>query len=650
MSYVTNVFRRGGRYYFRTRVPKRLRACIGRLELWRSLKTSDLQEARRRASCVVLLTDDLWKAFERLMTSSSSMPSPDQIQLMIDHWLKVELDRDASLRRKTEFDREGAWFPGVIMERTPDGVPEKVVEYLDEAQIRAVDTGARAPITSPQYLLTDVNEVHLERGQRHKVFQDSVARFERGDTSIAARHAAELFEHHGFRVDLDSDEFDIAARMMVRAHQELLVGTQRRDVAMWRPYLDNDPLEDLVRGLGERAANLSPPAKANKTAAANVSRRARLPFSVAAKEAISEMARTDDFKIKRVDDYENAASSFVDWCGHDPLLGEVTAEDAGDYQVALGQYPTNAKKRAPYRSLPSFEDRRARAVEIGELNLLGPVTINGKYLTPLRRIFDWHAKAGSGLANPFIGIEVRKPRQADPRTRRRSFSTTELQRLFDLPVFTGAEADAGSGLARSGSIRVSDWRYWVPLICVFSGMRLNEACGLALSDIKVEQGIAFFHVRDETEGQSIKAEASRRKVPIHADLLSLGILDQVRQWRDAGRVRLFDELKPDSKGYFSHKPSKRLNALIERIVDADPDEPGKLVFHSTRHTVATRLRAANVRKDVSEAIVGHEGTDTHSGYGTSDIPTLKDAVDRIVYPGLDLSKVRLTSLTRSISQ
>ena len=124
----------------------------------------------------------------------------------------------------------------------------------------------------------------------------------------------------------------------------------------------------------------------------------------------------------------------------------------------------------------------------------------------------------------------------------------------------------------------------------------------------------------------------------------------MRQWRDAGRVRLFDELKPDSKGYFSHKPSKRLNALIERIVDADPDEPGKLVFHSTRHTVATRLRAANVRKDVSEAIVGHEGTDTHSGYGTSDIPTLKDAVDRIVYPGLDLSKVRLTSLTRSISQ
>lgn len=169
-------------------------------------------------------------------------------------------------------------------------------------------------------------------------------------------------------------------------------------------------------------------------------------------------------------------------------MGDVTAEHAGDYQVALGQYPTNARKRAAYRQLPTFEQRRAKAVAIGETSLLGPVTINGKYLTPLRRIFDWHAKAGSGLTNPFAGIEARKPRQADPRKKRRGFSTTELQRLFDLPVFTGAEADTGSGVTRPGSIRVSDWRYWVPLICVFTGMRLNEACGLALADIKVEQG------------------------------------------------------------------------------------------------------------------------------------------------------------------
>jgi hypothetical protein len=47
-----------------------------------------------------------------------------------------------------------------------------------------------------------------------------------------------------------------------------------------------------------------------------------------------------------------------------------------------------------------------------------------------------------------------------------------------------------------------------------------------------------------------------------------------------------------------------------------------------------------VRKDVSEEIIGHESKDTHSGYGKFDIPTLKGAVDKIVYPGLDLSRLK----------
>ncbi|MDQ8027132.1 MAG: hypothetical protein REJ23_00275, partial [Brevundimonas sp.] len=99
-------------------------------------------------------------------------------------------------------------------------------------------------------------------------------------------------------------------------------------------------------------------------------------------------------------------------------------------------------------------------------------------------------------------------------------------------------------------------------------------------------------------------------------------------------------LKLDSNGYYSDAPSKFFAKVIARIVDQDPDEPGKLVFHSTRHTATSRLRAADVRKDVAEEIIGHESTDTHSGYGKVDIPTLKAAVDKIVYPGLDLSAVR----------
>ena len=642
MPLVTNVVRRGGSYSFRIRVPERFRSLVNRKELWRSLRTRDAREARQRASVAILLTEELWGLLERLMSSSRPLPSTAQINALINQWLKAELDRDATLRRRTEADREGAWFAGVILERTPDGCPERVVETLDHAQLEAIERGERPPVHSPQYLLTDVNEVHLERGQRHKVFEDSVERFKRGDTSIAARHVSELFAQQGITVSPDSEEFDIAARLMARAHRDFVGATRKRDVAQWRPVLDNDPADEMVSRLSNpepAAVELGDPSPPRLKATS--SRRAGLRFSEAAREALVAISRAEGFKPKRRDDYQTAFDTFIDWLGRDPTLEEITPEVGGDFQVALGQHPKHARTRPAYRGLATFAERAAKAAEVGEPKTLGPVTINGKYLTPLRRVCGWQKKAGSGLGNPFDGIAAQKPRKVDPKEKRRDFTGLELQRLFDRPVFTGAKALSGSNSARSGELRIRDFRFWVPLMCAFTGMRLNEACGLAMADVKTEDGIIYFHIRDNFEAQSIKGSASRRKVPLHRQLIDLGLLDQIDQWRREGRTRLFPELKVDSKGYYSHRPSKLFNGWIRLIAEDDPDDPGKLVFHSTRHTVISRLRSAEVRQDVSYEIVGHEKGDVHAGYGKVDVPTLKVAIDKIEYPDLDLSRLHL---------
>ena len=176
---------------------------------------------------------------------------------------------------------------------------------------------------------------------------------------------------------------------------------------------------------------------------------------------------------------------------------------------------------------------------------------------------------------------------------------------------------------------------------MFSGMRLNEACGLALADFKSESGIDYIHVRDVLEGQSLKSDAARRKVPVHKELVELGLIMWVEKLRATGNMRLFDDLEQDSRGYLSGVPSKFFAHVIARIVDPAPEEPGVLVFHSMRHTVISRLRAADVRMDVAKSILGHEQNETHGGYGKSDVATLKASVDKIVYEGLDLDPCRL---------
>lgn len=632
MSLVTNVVRRGASYYFRARVPGRFRPVLERLEVWRSLRTPDRSTARRRAASAAQLTERLWQVLDWLM--SSSLPDPTTVKALIDQWLRAELEEDAYIRAMPL----SMIHAGVILKRRPEGYEDLIVRYLDEEEAQAFeakDVPARAKqLGSDQYYRSKVTDQDLRQAAQQKVFVGADRRHRDEDPAVAARHVEDVFRRAGLNVDPFSDLFEQSTGTMLRAHRDALVAITARDAASWRPRLDVDPAEALVTGL------MPPPTPAALSPSKAKTRRAALKFSEAAREAIPEISRRENFKPKRVRDYEKAVSTFIAWRGHDPELGDVNQEDAGEYNAALGRYPTNASKRRQYRDLTTFAERHARSVELNDDEVLAADTINTKYLTPLRQIYKWQRQAGSGLDNPFVGIASPKPRRRDADDERRDFSFAELIRLFALPMFVGAQGPKWMPLYKPGPVRISDHRFWLPLICLFSGLRLNEACGLAVADIKNEGGILYFHVRDGKKGQSIKAAASRRKVPLHHQLLELGLPEYVDRMKVNGSDRLFPELRLDASGYYSDAPSKFFANMIVRIKDADPDEPGSLVFHSTRHTATSRLRAANVRKDVSEEIIGHEPTDTHSGYGKFDIPTLKVAVDKIAFPGLDLSALK----------
>ncbi|WP_426051472.1 site-specific integrase [Brevundimonas sp. SL161] len=571
--------------------------------------------------------------------SSNKSITPLEAKALIDDWLRAELDEDSYLRTAPE----GEIHIGVILHRQPPGQSDSIVAYLDHSELtelNELEPEERTKRLGPTgYVLTGVSELDLRRAARDKLFQGADERHRSGADEVATRDLDAALKRAGISLSPFSETYETATKRMVRAHQDVLTSIKRRDQAEWRPDLDDDPVADLLAKLAPRTA-VSVDMKGSGTT---------LTLSEAATAAIAEMSRTEEFKPKRIEDYRNAVAVFILWRGHDPLLTSISGLDAGSFKTALSHYPANANKRPGYRNLKTFRERSERAAAVSEERLLGAVTINGKYLTPLRRIVDWQAGVGVGAAadNPFKGIVMKKPRRVDVHEQRRDFSTAELQRFFDRPLFTGSEGLRQAALNRPGTFRVQDWRFWVPLICVFTGMRLNEACGLSLADIKVQNDIVFFHVRDEAEGQSAKGNASRRKVPLHHELVTLGLIEWVAKRREAGGERLFDELNVDKHGYFSREPSKFLGRQMAGIEDADPDEPGKLVFHSTRHTVTSRLRAAEVRKDVAEEIVGHEKGDTHSGYGTYDMATLKAAIDKMVYPGLDLSRLMMPETVMS---
>ena len=54
-----------------------------------------------------------------------------------------------------------------------------------------------------------------------------------------------------------------------------------------------------------------------------------------------------------------------------------------------------------------------------------------------------------------------------------------------------------------------------------------------------DTGIAVLDINNLAEDKTTKSDASIRKIPIHPDLLALGLLDRVEARKAAGETRLF---------------------------------------------------------------------------------------------------------------
>ena len=135
---------------------------------------------------------------------------------------------------------------------------------------------------------------------------------------------------------------------------------------------------------------------------------------------------------------------------------------------------------------------------------------------------------------------------------------------------------------------------------------------------------------------------------MHPELARIGFLELVERVRHEGGkdARLFPLLTPGPRGGFGEAWSKWFGRYIRQLGITNK----ALVFHSFRHGFKDALRAAGVSEDVNDALTGHAGGGTVGRtYGAKDmlkrfgLPILNDAVSKVRYPGLDLSRLRFVS-------
>jgi len=155
---------------------------------------------------------------------------------------------------------------------------------------------------------------------------------------------------------------------------------------------------------------------------------------------------------------------------------------------------------------------------------------------------------------------------------------------------------------------IKDAKFFVPLLGLYCGLRLEEACQLLRSDVRQEAGIWIMDIApdradqkksDRRLGKRVKSKSSARMVPVHPILIELGLVEFVH----AGSSRaLFDDLSRANKygaasGGFTQffGRYRRDVGCQERFKD----------FHSLRHNFIDCAMNAGVDPSVVEALDGH---------------------------------------------
>jgi integrase len=193
----------------------------------------------------------------------------------------------------------------------------------------------------------------------------------------------------------------------------------------------------------------------------------------------------------------------------------------------------------------------------------------------------------------------------------------------------------GSRIFRDPLEDVGDPMFWAPLIARLQGMRMEEILQLGPDDFGTDKGIPYLEIR-HTIVNGVKTLSSARRLPVHPQLMELGLLKLVELRRKEGRIRLFPHLnRGKQKGTFSALFSKNF-AYYRKTNDCY--WPG-LDFHALRTTFHHDL----VGDDKSDAIrcrlMGHTRTDEGDrSYGQNlEIETLAERMKSVV---IDISMIR----------
>lgn len=317
-----------------------------------------------------------------------------------------------------------------------------------------------------------------------------------------------------------------------------------------------------------------------------------------------------------LDQNKRMCAVFVDLMG-DPVLGLIDRELVKSYRSRLLGVPLDlhrVKARHPGVDLAGLIERASAE----GLPVMDEVRAD-RHIAKIGEAFAWAARNGYMKDNPAAHLATGARTVKRKQDNRQTFDPAALGLIFGQPWFR----DGRGELTKQGRYHTfQPFNYWMPLLGLFTGARLNELAQLYLKDVTVsEHGQWYLDFNLDGDGKidadssdqdgdasaggkQLKTINSVRIVAMHPELVRLGLPDYVQRLRDAGHSRLFPELRRDEiKGYGKYAGQWFNERFLGKKLGLPRD--GTQTFHSFRHTFLTACERLGMPDRVRDEMAGH---------------------------------------------
>ncbi len=278
----------------------------------------------------------------------------------------------------------------------------------------------------------------------------------------------------------------------------------------------------------------------------------------------------------------------------------VTHKTAREFKDTLMKLPANMTKG----KYAGKTVKQIIAMNPPEADKMAPKTVNEK-LQRISSFFLWAVRHGYAAVNVFDGLKLKENRRA--RDQRAKFDDDDLKAIFHPSRYSLEKLR-------------KPFKYWLPLLALYTGGRAQELAQLRTVDVIEEGGMPAIRITEEAG--RLKNLASARTIPLHPRIVELGFLQHVAKVKAAGHERLFHEAWDTSNGP-GDKISRSFAVYRKSLnIGSMKRGDGKPVkcFHSFRHNFADGLKQAGAEPLKISELMGHsDGNISTSRYSGSYI-------------------------------